>query len=308
MAELNLAKYLDAAALARLMSQPLLARFPMEGNVSGHHKSPHRGSSVEFAEYRNYAPGDDIRRLDWRVFARTDRFYLKEFEAETNLRCYLVLDCSGSMGFAGKQQQKLEYARRLIASLAYLVIHQGDAAGLVCVNENTVVDVPPRRNPAHLRTILETLDKKDLEPHGSTGLIAALHHFAERVRRRALVIILSDLFCDTAELLHCFQHLRFQKHDLAVLHLLDRMELDFKFERPVRFDDLESSLHLVTEPALVRDQYLEQFNAYLEQVRSGCHEFNVDYRRVVTDEDFEQVLAAFLIERARMAGSSGRHL
>jgi uncharacterized protein (DUF58 family) len=306
-AEVDLAKYLDAGALARLAAQPLLARFPMEGNVSGHHKSPHRGSSVEFAEYRNYVPGDDIRRLDWRVFARTDRFYLKEFEAETNLRCYLVLDCSGSMGFTGKEQRKLDFARRLLASLAYLVIHQGDAAGLVCVNERTVFDIPPRRNPAHLQTILETLDKTEAEPHGATGLISALHDLAEKVRRRALVIVFSDFFCDPEELLSCFQHLRFQKHDLAVFHLLDRMELEFKFDRPVRFVDMENSFHLVTEPSLVREQYLKQFNGFMERLRAGCHEFNADYRRVVTDQDFEKVLADFLVERARTVGMSAMH-
>jgi uncharacterized protein (DUF58 family) len=303
--DVNLAKYLDAGALARLAAQPLLARFPMEGTVSGHHKSPHRGSSVEFAEYRNYVPGDDIRRLDWRVFARTDRFYLKEFEAETNLRCYLVLDCSGSMGFAGKQQRKLDFARRLVASLAYLVIHQGDAAGLVCVNKQTVCDVPPRRNPAHLQIILKMLDKAEAEPHGETGLIAALHDLAEKVRRRALILVFSDFFCDPGQLLSCFQHLRFQKHDLGVFHLLDRMELDFKFDRPVRFVDLESPFQVITEPALVREQYLEQLNAFLDRLRAGCLEFNADYRRVVTDEDFEKILADFLVERARTAGAVG---
>jgi uncharacterized protein (DUF58 family) len=306
-ADVDLAKYLDSGALARLSAQPLLARFPMEGNVSGHHKSPHRGSSVEFAEYRNYVPGDDIRRLDWRVFARTDRFYLKEFEAETNLRCYLVLDCSGSMGFLGKHQRKLDFARRLLASLAYLVIHQGDAAGLLCVNERTVFDIPPKRNPAHLQILLQTLDKAEAEPHGGTGLIAALHDLAEKIRRRALVVIFSDFFCDPDELLGCFQHLRFQKHDLAVFHLLDRMELDFKFDRPVRFVDMESSFHLVTEPALVRTQYLEQLNRFLDRLKAGCHEFNADYRRVVTDQDFEKVLGDFLVERARTAGLSAAH-
>ncbi len=306
MPELDLAKYLDAGALARLMAQPLLARFPMEGTVSGHHKSPHRGSSVEFAEYRNYVPGDDIRRLDWRVFGRTDRFYLKEFEAETNLRCYLVLDCSGSMGFTGKTQRKMDYARRLIASLAYLVIHQGDAAGLVCVNEHTVCDIPPKRNPAHLRTLLETLDRTDAEPQGSTGLVAALHELAEKVRRRALIIVFSDFFCELDDLVSCFQHLRFQKHDLAVFHLLDRMEIEFKFDRPVRFVDMESSYHLVTEPSLVREEYLEHFNRFLEGLRTACHEFNADYRRVVTDQNFEKVLADFLVERARMASAGAR--
>lgn len=307
MAELDLAKYLDAGVLARLMGQPVLARFPMEGTVSGHHKSPHRGSSVEFAEYRNYVPGDDIRRLDWRVFGRTDRFYLKEFEAETNLRCYLVLDCSGSMGFIGRHQRKIDFARRLVASLAYLLVHQGDAAGLLCINNETVFDVPPRRNPAHLRTLLETLDKPAAEPRGPTGLISALHHLAEKARRRALVIVFSDFFCDIGELLNCFQHLRFQKHDLAIFHLLDRMEVDFTFDRPVRFQDLESTFHLITEPALVREQYLRQLSSYLERLRAGCHEFNADYRRVVTDQDYEKVLADFLVERARMVGMSAMH-
>jgi uncharacterized protein (DUF58 family) len=190
--------------------------------------------------------------------------------------------------------------------LAYLVIHQGDAAGLVCVNEKTVCDVPPRRNPAHLQTILETLDNAEAEPHGETGLIEALHALAEKVRRRALVIIFSDLFCDSEQLLNCFQHLRFQKHDLAVFHLLDRMEMDFKFDRPVRFVDLESSFHLVTEPGLVREQYLRQLSLFLERLRAGCHEFNADYRQVVTDQNFEKVLADFLVERGRTAGLGGQ--
>jgi uncharacterized protein (DUF58 family) len=282
--------------LARLMAQPLLARFPMEGNVSGQHRSPHRGSSVEFAEYRNYVPGDDIRRLDWRVFARTDRFYLKEYEAETNLRCYLVLDCSASMRFAGKHG-KLDYARRLIATLAYLIVHQGDAAGLVCVGEKTVFDIPPRRNPAHLQLIFETLEKA--EPRGETGLISALHDLAEKTRRRALVVVFSDFFSEPEALLNCFQHLRFQKHDLALFHLLDRMELDFQFDRPVRFVDLESSFSLVTEPAMIRDEYLSQLHKYLELLRAGCHEFNADYRQVVTEQSYGDILASFLVERAR---------
>jgi uncharacterized protein (DUF58 family) len=295
-------KFLDAGVLARLMAQPVLARFPMEGNLSGQHKSPHRGASVEFAEYRNYVPGDDTRRLDWRVFARSDRFFLKEFEAETNLRCYPVLDTSGSMGFAGAHGRKFDLARRLIASLAYLIVHQGDAAGLVCAAEKTTFDIPARRNPAHLQTILETLDRT--EPRGETGLIATLHDLAEKVRRRALVVVFSDCFCDPESLLSAFQHLRFEKHDLVVFHLLDRLELEFHFERPTRFVDLESSHQVVAEPALIREEYLRQLRLYLERLRSGCHEFKVDYRLVATDQDYEKVLADFLVERARYAAMS----
>lgn len=292
---------LDSQVLARLMGQPLLARFPMEGTVSGQHKSPHRGSSVEFAEYRNYTPGDDIRRLDWRVFGRTDKFFMKEFEAETNLRCYFVLDCSASMGFKGKNDPRFEYARRLIAMLAYLVIHQGDAAGLVCVGQKTVSELPPKRNPVHLQNLLQILGGTKTD--GETGLVPMLHELAEKVRRRALVIVFSDFFCDPNELTSAFQHLRFQKHDLAVFHLLDRAEMEFNFDRPVRFADMESDFSMVTEPALIRDRYLEQFNGFLEALRRSCHEFNADYRRVVTDENYEKVLADFLIERAKVGAA-----
>ncbi len=290
--------WLDSAVLNRLMHLTLLSRSPMEGSVTGLHKSPHRGSSVEFAEYRNYVPGDDIRRLDWRVFARSDRFFMKEYEAETNLRCYFVLDASGSMRFG----QKIIYAKRLIATLAYITAHQGDASGLVCAQAKSASEIPPRRNPAHLKVLFEALDKT--EARGETGLIQALHDLAERVRRRALVIVVSDFFCDLEPLLSCFQHLRFQKHDLAVFQLLDRAELNFQFDRPVRFVDLESSMSVVTEPSSIRDEYLRQFNSFLEQLRTGCNEFGVDYRQVVTDQDYERVLADFLIERAHLAAAS----
>jgi uncharacterized protein (DUF58 family) len=294
-------KFLDPAVLARLMPQPLLTRLPMLGTVSGHHKSPHRGSSVEFAEYRNYVPGDDTRRLDWRVLARTDRYYIKEFEAETNLRCYLVIDCSGSMGFSGAHGSKLDYARRLAATLAYLVVHHGDAAGLVCVGEKTVPEIPPRRNPSHLQTIFDMLEKA--EAGGETGLVPALHALAEKARSRAMVIVFSDCFCDAEPLLNCLQHLRFQKHDLALFHLLDRMEVEFRFDRPVRFEDMESSFNLVTEPAMVRDEYLKQLGKFNDLLRAGCHEFKADYRQVITDQDYEKVLADFLVERARSVAS-----
>jgi uncharacterized protein (DUF58 family) len=284
------------------MAQPLMSRFPMEGSISGHHKSPHRGSSVEFAEYRNYVPGDDIRRLDWRVFGRTDRFYLKEFEAETNLRCYLVMDFSGSMRFSSQFGSKLDYAKRLAATLAYLVIHQGDAAGLICARETTATEIPPRRTPTHLQLITDTLI--ETEAKGETTLCSALHDLAEKVRPRGLIIVLSDLFHDPEELLGAFQHVRFQKHDLAVFHLLDQAELKFDFDRPVRFVDLESSGSIVTEPSLIREQYLAELDAFLRRIQSGCREFKADYRRVTTDQNYERVLADFLVERAEVAANS----
>lgn len=264
--------------------------------MSGHHKSPHRGSSVEFAEYRKYVPGDDLRRLDWRVLARTDRYYMKEFEAETNLRCYLAVDCSGSMGF-GENGGKWAYARLLASTLGYLAVNQGDAAGLLCFNNEVTREIPARRNPAHLRNIFDAL--REVQPKGATDLPSILHDLAEKVRRRALVVVFSDFFTPIAPLLECLQHLRFRKHDLAVFHLLDRAELDFKFERPIRFVDLETSFSLVTEPATIRERYLESLYSHIEQLRHGCAEFKADYRQVVTDRDYEEVLAGFLVERAR---------
>jgi len=203
------------------------------------------------------------------------------------------------MGFAGKHGTKLDYARRLIATMAYLIVHQGDAVGLLCVNGKAVFEIPPRRNPAHLQLIFETLDK--VEPGGGTGLIPVLHDLAEKVRRRALVIVFSDFFTEPEPLMNCFQHLRFQKHDLAVFQLLDRMETDFQFDRPVRFVDLESAFSLVTEPATVREEYLRQLHQFLEYLRAGCHEFNADYRQVITERSYSDVLADFLVERARAA-------
>ena len=296
--------FLDPQALARLSRQFIHARLPMEGGVSGHHKSPHRGSSVEFAEYRKYAPGDDIRRLDWRVYARTDRFFIREFEADTNLRGYFVLDCSGSMNYVGEHGSKLDYARRLIATIAYLVAQQGDAVGLQCYADRTLHDIPPKRNAAHLRHIFDTLAK--VGSKSPTTLPQNLHDLAEKIRQRALIIIFSDFFCDVEELLGAFQHLRFRKHDLALFHLLDRSELEFKFERPVRFLDLESPGSMLAEPAVIRANYLAALNEFLERIETDCNRFNADYRRVLTDEDYEKVIAQFLLDRERLAATQGK--
>jgi uncharacterized protein (DUF58 family) len=290
--------FLESEVLARLAHQFLHARVPMVGNVTGHHKSPHRGSSVEFAEYRKYTPGDDIRRLDWRVFGRTDRFYIREFEADTNLRCYCILDCSASMGFGPAGKTKLDYAQRLVASLAYLTVQQGDAVGLQCYADQVLHDVPPRRNPAHLRNIFDTLAKA--VPAGETALVRMLHDFAEKVKSRALVILFSDCFCDVGPLLDAFQHLRFRKHDLAVFHLLDPQEVEFKFDRPIRFLDMELADSLLAEPAVIRSQYLGALDEYLTRLREGCNRFHADYRQVLTNQDYEKVLANFLVEREQL--------
>lgn len=280
------------------MAQPLYARHPMEGSVSGLHKSPHRGSSVEFAEYRQYVPGDDLRRLDWRVLARTDRYYLKEFEAETNLRTYFALDLSGSMEYGSGETTKLAMAQKLLATLAYLVIRQGDAAGLLGIGTKTVMDLPPRRNPSHLQLILDSIPT--LKSGGQTGLVAGLHELAERTRRRALVVVFSDCFCELDSLMSSLQHLCFEHHDVVVFHILDPQELSFKFDRPLRFVDLEGPHSLVTEPSVIRDEYLRHLRQFMDTLQKGCREFSIDYRRVLTTDNYEKTLADFLIERSRV--------
>ncbi|HEV7223370.1 MAG TPA: DUF58 domain-containing protein, partial [Pirellulales bacterium] len=194
--------FLQPKVLARLAAIPLFARRPMQGTVSGRHQSPHRGSSVEFAEYREYVAGDDPRRMDWRAYGRTDRFYVKEFEADTNLRCHLVLDTSGSMDFGSRGVTKLEYARRIAGSLGYLAVEQGDAVGLTCVAGGAMRHVPPRRNPAHLSAVFDVLEQT--RPKGETPLPAALHELAETAAQRALVVVLSDFFIEPDELRSCF--------------------------------------------------------------------------------------------------------
>lgn len=291
---------LDHDLLARLGAIPVEARLPMLGNVAGKHRSPHRGSSVEFAEYRKYVPGDDTRRLDWKAYARSDRYYIKEFEADTNLRAYFVVDNSGSMAFADKGMAKIEYASRIAANLAYLLVNQGDAAGLSVCRDTLHIEIPPRRRPAHLQLINHTL--QDLKPEGETGLVQALHDIAEKIGQRAVVVILSDLFCDTVALEEALQHLRYRKHDVCMFHLMDPQEIAFQFDKPHRFVDMEDNTVLVVEPNLIADEYQEALREFLTNVKSACHNVHADYQLVTTDSPLEPLLRDFLLNRLPKKG------
>ncbi|MCC7339346.1 MAG: DUF58 domain-containing protein [Pirellulaceae bacterium] len=288
--------FVDPLVLAQLGALPLMSRKPMLGSVSGRHSSPHRGASVEFAEYRKYVPGDDLRRLDWRAYGRSDRFYIKEFEADTNLRMVLVVDTSGSMDFGSVGVTKLEYARRISAALSYLAIQQGDAVGLACVADGIVHNIPPRRNPAHLTTLYDTLEA--VLPQGETGLVAILHELAETVRQRALVIVISDLFVEPESLRECFEHLRFRKHDVTAFHLLDPEELAFAFQRPTRFLDMEGGTAVFADPVEIAERYHTALSEYLEALRKVVLETAVDYRRISIDSPYAQELTNFLVDRA----------
>lgn len=292
--------FLDSGVLARLSAVPLVSRRPMVGGVSGRHVSPHRGSSIEFAEYRKYVPGDDLRRLDWRVYGRTDRHYVKEYEADTNLRCCLVVDSSGSMGYGSTGITRMDYARRLAGTLGFLACRQGDAVGISCAADGIVRHLPPRRNPAHLRLVLDALE--EVRPEGVSRLPEVLHELAETVRQRALIVIVSDLFMEPEALAACFGHLRFRKHDVAVFHLLDPQEMVFDFRRPTRFLDMEGGSPLFADPLDIADRYEQALAAYLDSLKRIMLEQGVDYHRTLLDEGYEQVLARFLVSRAAGKG------
>jgi len=287
--------FLDPAVLARLSAVPLFSRRSMQGSVSGRHASAQRGSSVEFAEYRRYVPGDDLRRVDWRAFGRTERYYVKEFEADTNLRCCMVLDTSGSMEFGSTGTTKIQYAKQLAGALAYLAVQQGDAVGLSCVADGMVAELPPRRNPVHLSAIFDVLEQA--EPKGETQLIPILHELAESVAQRALIVIFSDFFLPTEELRDCFEHLRFRKHDISVFQLLDPMELAFEFQRPMRFLDMEGGASVFADPTEITDRYHQALATFLSDFKKMMLESGTDYHRVTIDTDYEKVFMNFLAGR-----------
>ena len=289
--------FVDHDIIAKFSRLNVRPRGLAAGNFTGLHRSSHHGASVEFAEYRKYVPGDDTRRIDWRVYAKSDRFYLKEFEADTNLRCYLVIDCSGSMTFASDGMSKFEYARRLAATLAHLLVHQADHVGVLCFNDQVVHDIPPRGNPAHLRFIYDTIDR--VKPRGKTDMVEILHGLAERISQRAMVVLFSDFFVDIDPLISCFEHMRHRKHDLVAFHLLDRQETEFEFDRPIRFQDLEGGSALMTEPVAIQPGYRVAVDNFLSAMRHGCRQHNVDYQLTMTSEPTETALTRFFLSRAK---------
>ncbi|MFN8709355.1 MAG: DUF58 domain-containing protein [Planctomyces sp.] len=298
--------FIDPGVLGRLSALPLNARFAMSGNVSGRHRSQSRGSSLEFSEYRKYVPGDDTRRLDWRAWGRSDRYFIKEFEADTNLRLCLVIDTSGSMNYSEpipssarhpSEVSRIACARQLAGTLACLAATQGDAVGVYFSNSLTNRRIAPKRSSAHLRFILDELSA--IRAEGTSTLTQTLHEVAEQIPRRALVVIISDLFVDSAELQSCFQHLRFRRHDVVLFHVLGRSELEFEFDRPVRFLDLEGAPPMLIDPVSVASRYREAIEEWMTEIRQTTRQSNVDYRFTTMDRSYEDVLAEFLIARQR---------
>jgi uncharacterized protein (DUF58 family) len=293
-------RYLDPLTLAKVRSLELQARQIVEGYLSGMHKSPYHGFSVEFAQHREYVPGDDIRHVDWKVYGRTERYFLKQYEEETNLVCWLLLDVSESMQYRSQAVSKYDYACTAAAALAHLILHQQDSVGLVTFDDRVRDFLRPSSQPSHLKEIVNVMTRG--AGREKTGLAPIFHDLAERVVRRALVLVLSDLFDEPADLLAGLKHLRHKKHEVVVLHVLDAAELDFPFREATLFRGLEQYPELLTDPRALRDGYLGELEAFLAQVRRGCREQNIDYVPLRTDANLGVALSSYLARRLARKG------
>jgi len=289
---------LDPAVLARISNLTLRARTVVEGVLSGLHRSPHHGSSVEFVEHKEYSPGDELKHVDWKVLGRSDKYYVKQFEEETNLKCHLILDTSGSMGYASGDVSKFEYARTLAASLAYLMLKQGDSVGIVTFADRTVQHVPPRSKSSHLQAVVELLEKA--APAGKTGLANTLGELAERMRRRSLLIVLSDLFDTTDRVLGSLKQFRHRRHELILFHILDTAEIEFPFNRLTLFRSMEDSRRVLSDAARIGQRYRDEVAAFIERYRSECLSDQIDYQLINTAQPLDQALARYLAAREKL--------
>ena len=297
---------LDPVSLARLGSLPIKARVIVEGALSGLHRARWHGSSVEFAEHKEYSPGDEIRHIDWKAYGKLDRYYVKQFEQESQLNVHLVLDASGSMEFKGSPEsvRKLDYAAWCLAALAYLVIEQQDKVGLEVFGDRAVdVRVPVRSRTTHLRDLLAVIDQVTTGGgRGDESAAVALERVAEGARRRrGLVVLASDLFDADDRTLTVLRRLRAQRHDVTVLHVLDPHERTFPYEGLTLFEALESDAKLLANPSAIREQYLERMDAFLAKVRASCDDGGIDYHLVSTDRPLDQTLLELLVARSGLA-------
>jgi uncharacterized protein (DUF58 family) len=289
---------LDPRTLAKLKGLQLRARHIVEGYVSGLHRSPYHGFSIEFAEHREYAPGDDLRYLDWKVFGRTDKYYLKQYEDETNLICYIVLDISESMQYRGPDSalSKLEYAQCIASAIAWLVLQQQDAVGLVTFDDEVRFNVTPSSNATHLQHLLHVMESASAIQKTATGPI--FHDLAERFRKRGVVLVLSDLFDNVQSMMAGLRHFRHRRHDVILFHVLDPAELDFPFRTPTLFKGLEQYPEVLADPRSLRKAYLREFESYQNEIKKGCRSQGLDYRVLRTDQPLDLALSAYLAERS----------
>jgi uncharacterized protein (DUF58 family) len=292
-------RFLKPDVVSKLSGMEIKARLVVEGFIAGLHKSPYHGFSVEFAEHRQYMPGDPLKNVDWKVYAKTDRFFIKEFEEETNLKAYVLVDTSGSMGYGSGEVNKLEYSCYLSAALSYLMLKQRDSVGLVLFDQKIKKDIPPKSAlRSHLHVLLQELDR--VEPSQTTNISSTLHEMAERIKRRGLIILISDLFDDSDKVINGLKHFRHKKHEVIVFHVLDPKERNFAFPELAIFKDMETDEELMTSPWQIRKEYTQRFNALVDKYTLQCRESLIDYVPLDTSVPFDYALFSYLSKRQRL--------
>lgn len=286
----------DPTSLAKYGRLAMVARQTVEGFLTGVHKSPYKGFSVEFAEHRQYYPGDEIRHIDWRAYGKTDRYYIKEYEEETNLKAHLLIDASGSMAYKGKTQSKFEYVQYIAASLAYLMLHQRDAVGLALHDTEVRQMLPPSASSKQLLHLIRMIEES--KPGGETSMAPIWHQLAEQIRRRGLIVILSDCFDNLPELMKAIQHFRHRGHEVILFHVLAPEEIDFPFQKWTKFRNLEvAGHHKLVDPQRLKKEYRKNFEKFCQDLKMQSGQAQVDYHMIRTDEPVEHALGIYLTKR-----------
>lgn len=291
--------YFEPQRVAKLRNLNLLARHAVEGFISGLHRSPHKGFSVEFAEHREYTPGDDIRHLDWVAWGRTDRYYIKQYEQETNLRAYILLDVSNSMNYSkGAPVKKFTYGCFMTACLSYLMCRQQDMVGVIGFDEEIRFHITPASSPLHLDRVFKELEK--IKPGGKTAMAKTFHELAQRIAKRGLIVIISDLYGDQDELVKALQHFVYKKHQIIVFHVLDPAELEFPFKKVMSFIDLETLERVQVDPRSIKEAYISEISAFIDRYRKECSDRNIEYIVTRTDTPYDMMLLNYLARRKAM--------
>lgn len=295
----DITKYLDPAVISKLKTLELKARSVVEGFMVGLHRSPFHGFSVEFSEHRPYMQGDPLKNIDWKVFGKSEKFVIKQYEEETNLLCHIFVDASKSMGFkhSGKIT-KLEYAITLAASLAYLMINQQDAVGVAVYSDKILDYLPPKANTVYLKTILTALNK--VAATGATSTSKSLDSIADKIKKRGLTIIISDFFDDPDSIMSALKHFHYKKNEVIVFQILDPIEKNFGFDRDAVFIDLETKEEMTTQPHQIQNAYQQAMREYLAKIKSGCLNFGIEYNLIDTNQPFDKALINYFTKRLRM--------
>ena len=295
----GIAAFLSPQERQNLNRLTLSSRYVAEGNLAGRHRSPNRGSSTEFADHRAYFPGDDPKRLDWKVLGRTDRYFVRRYQDETNLRVYLIVDRSGSMGYGSGSVTKYQYACRLAAAIGYVILNSRDSVGLYVYSKTVDTAIGARNSFAHLNNLLKTLQQFKTEADTYTAPV--LHRVAEDIHRRALIVLISDLFDQPSEVVKALAHFRKQHHDVIVFQTLDPLELDISACKGAEFEDMENGEVIIADPRALGDAYKREMVAFIDQYRQPCVEMNIDYRVVNTGQPIDNFVRAYLEERRRLS-------